>query len=83
MAEIKAKNHGSVRSWEIGQIGGHDLAVPLAFARDDSGDPWEFDVDVADPGPVEPRFPVLDLSDLRDDAPRPTGPPHPAEYALL
>ncbi|GLY91555.1 endonuclease domain-containing protein [Actinoallomurus iriomotensis] len=67
----------------IGQIGGHDLAVLHAFARDDSGGPWEFDVDVADPGPIEPRFALLNLSDPRDDAPRPSEPPHPAEYAFL
>ncbi|WP_285624629.1 endonuclease VII domain-containing protein [Actinoallomurus iriomotensis] len=69
--------------WEIGQVGGHDLAVLHAFARDDSGDPWEFDVDVAGPGPIEPRFAVLDLSDPHDDAPRPVEPPRPAEYAFL
>jgi hypothetical protein len=69
--------------WEIGQMGGHDLAVLHAFARDDAGAFWEFDVGVADHGPVEPRFPVLDLSDPHDDAPRPAEPPHPAEYALL
>lgn len=76
---VRPRRDGPVTDpgWEIGQIGGHDLAVLHAFARDDSGDPWEFDVDVAGPGPIEPRFPVLDLSDLRDDAPR------PAEYAFL
>ena len=39
--------------------------------------------DVADPGPIEPRIAVLDLSDPRDDTPRPTVPPHPSEHAFL
>jgi hypothetical protein len=66
--------------WDIGQIGGHDLAVLHAFARGDSGDVWEIDVGVADPQPAEPRFPALDLRERRDDAPRPTRPTDSAEY---
>lgn len=66
--------------WDVGQIGGHDLAVLHAFARGDSGDPWEFDVGVADPQPTELRFAALDLRGRRDDAPRPARPADSAEY---
>jgi hypothetical protein len=66
--------------WDIGQIGGHDLAVLHAFARGDSGEPWEFDVGVADPQPTELRFPALDLRRRRDDAPRATRPADSTEY---
>jgi hypothetical protein len=56
--------------WDIGQIGGHDLAVLHAIARDDTGEPWKFDVGVADLEPTELRFPALDLRDPCDESPR-------------
>ncbi|MGH3382194.1 MAG: endonuclease VII domain-containing protein [Actinoallomurus sp.] len=68
--------------WDVGNIGGHDLTILHALAFGDSGDPWESDIGVAEPGPVEPRFPVLDLSDPLDDAPLPAGPLDPVEYAV-
>jgi len=46
--------------WGIGNIGGHDLAILHALAYGDSGEPWEIDVGVAEPGPIELRFPALD-----------------------
>jgi hypothetical protein len=64
-------------------------AILHALAYGDSGDPWETDVDVTGHEPAgPPAFPVLDLSDSRDEAPLPAGPPahepppDPAEYAL-
>jgi hypothetical protein len=71
--------------WDVGQIGGHDLAVLDAFARDDSGDPWEFDASDASASEFHfPEFdPALDRTDPRDDVPGPAAPPDPAEYAFF
>lgn len=75
--------------WDAGNIGGHDLALLHALAYGDSGDPWETDVDlVGRETPALPPYPVLDLSDPADDAPRPgeppahEPPPDPVAYAL-
>lgn len=54
----------------------HDFVLLDARARGDSGDPWEVDVEFAEPGPTELRFPALDLSEPSDDA------PPPPEYVL-
>lgn len=67
--------------WDIRQIGGHDLAVLQALARDDTGEPWEIDAGVAEPGPTELWFPALDLSDPTGDDLRWAEPPEIEEYA--
>jgi hypothetical protein len=69
--------------WDIRQIGGHDLAVLRALARDDTGEPWESDAGVAEPGMTELRFPALDLSDPSGDALRWAEPPEIEEYAPI
>jgi hypothetical protein len=70
--------------WHIGQVGGYDLALLHALAREDSGEPWEADVGVAEPEPTELPFPALDLSgpDADGDEPVPAEPSDPAEYAF-
>lgn len=68
--------------WDLGQIGGHDLALLHALARDDSGEPWEIDVGVAGPERSELRFSALVLGDPLPDEPVVAGPPDPAEYAF-
>jgi hypothetical protein len=70
--------------WHIGQVGGYDLALLHALAREDSGEPWEADVGVAEPAPTELPFPALDLSapDADGDEPVPAEPSDPAEYAF-
>jgi hypothetical protein len=76
--------------WNIGQVGGYDLALLHALAREDSGEPWEVDAGIADPAPTGLPFPALDLTDPCEpgDAPTPPEPPDageapdPAEYAF-
>jgi hypothetical protein len=70
--------------WRIGQVGGYDLALLHALAREDSGEPWEVDAGVAEPGPTELPFPALDLGDPNADGdePVPAEPSDPAEYAF-
>ena len=73
--------------WDIGQVGGYDLALLHALAREDSGEPWEVDAGIADPAPTELPFPVLDLTGPSEaaDVPAPSEPgevPDPAEYAF-
>lgn len=75
--------------WDVGNIGGHDLALLHALAYGDSGDPWEADADVTGgETPPLPPYPLLDLSDPADAAPRPgeppacEPPPDPVAYAL-
>ena len=65
--------------WHVGQVGGYDLALLEAHAREQSDDPRETDVCVADPQPTELVLPALSLSDPADDAP---GPSDPAEYVV-
>ncbi|MDN3355221.1 hypothetical protein [Actinomadura sp. DC4] len=69
--------------WDIGQIGAHDYAVLHALAHDDSGQPGESDLGVADPGPAELRFPPLDLSTPSSDDPAPAEPFGPAEVDVF
>jgi hypothetical protein len=70
--------------WHIGQVGGYDLALLHALVREDSGEPWEADVGVAEPEPSELPFPALDLSDpdADGDEPVPAEPSDLAEYAF-
>lgn len=68
--------------WDIGQIGGHDLAVIQALASGGGEDPWETDVGVAPDEVTELRFPALDLTDPAAGGPVPAEPPDPAEYAV-
>lgn len=77
---VRARRNGETvdPGWDVGQLGGHDLAVLRALAHDDTGEPWESDVGVAEPGPTELRFPALDLSAPVGDAPLPA---EPADHA--
>jgi hypothetical protein len=73
--------------WNIGQVGGYDLALLHALARDDSGEPWEVDAGIAEPEPTKLPFPALDLTDPSEDSDAPAPPepgeaPDPAEYAF-
>jgi hypothetical protein len=56
--------------WDVGAIGGHDLAVLHAIAEDGPADPWESDVvDVAGPPPDDPFDPRHDLGPARGSDP--------------
>jgi Recombination endonuclease VII len=70
--------------WNIGQVGGYDLALLHALACEDSGEPWEVDAGVAETEPTELPFPALDLGDPNADGdePVPAEPSDPAEYAF-
>lgn len=68
--------------WDIGQIGGHDLAVLQALASGGCDDSWEADVGVAPAEVTELRFPALDLTAPAADDPVPAEPPDPAAYAV-
>ena len=61
---------------------GAEVRRRVLAPRDDTGEPWESDVGVAEPGPTELRFPALDLSAPSEDDPPPDEPSDPAEYAF-
>jgi hypothetical protein len=83
---VRPRRSGEITDpgWHIGQVGGYDLALLHALAREDSGEPWAADVGVAEPEPTELPFPALDLSDpdADGDEPVPAEPSDPAEYAF-
>jgi Recombination endonuclease VII len=81
---VRPRGAGAVvdPGWDIGQIGGHDLAVLHAFACDGREELGEFDLAEPHPRRHDPFDPSLDLRASPLRAPDPGEPPDPAEYAF-